>query len=49
MFAMTFDLGIEELLILAVLGFLTLGVVVAVVLTVVLTARGKNRDDSGDV
>ena len=43
MFAMTFDLGIEELLILAVLGFLTLGVVVAVVLTVVLTARQKPR------
>jgi hypothetical protein len=48
MFAMMFDLGIEELIILAVIGLLTLGVLVAVVLAVILTTRGKSRDDSRD-
>jgi hypothetical protein len=49
MFAVMFDLGVAELLILAILGLLTVGVLVAVVLTVVLTTRGKSRDDSSDV
>jgi len=45
MFGMEYDfnLGVQELIILTAIGFLTLGGLVAVLL---LVLRGKNRDDS---
>jgi hypothetical protein len=43
MFAM-FNLGVQELIILAVLGFLLFGGLVLVVLTVVFVNRRKERD-----
>jgi hypothetical protein len=43
-----FNLGAQEIIILAVLGFLMLGVLsAAVVLVVVLATRVKNRDEHG--
>jgi hypothetical protein len=43
-----FNLGAQEIIILAVLGFLMLGVLAAaVVLVVVLATRVKDRDEPG--
>ena len=40
-----FNLGLQELVILAVLGLLMLGVVVGVVLAVYFGSRGRGRND----
>lgn len=49
MFVMVFNLGLQELIILAVLGLLMAGMVAAaVILIVVLSNRAKGRDDSAD-
>jgi hypothetical protein len=45
MFAI-FNLGLQEFIILAVIGLLMVGSVVAVLLVVLLGSRGKRRDDS---
>jgi hypothetical protein len=45
MFAI-FNLGLQEFIILAVIGLLMVGSVVVVLLVVLLGGRGKHRDDS---
>lgn len=40
-----FNLGLQELVILAVLGLLMLGVIVGIVLAVYFSSRGRGRDD----
>lgn len=45
MFAI-FNLGVQEIIILAIIGFLTVGIATAL-FVVLLTNRDKGRDDSG--